>query len=297
MPYHPRVDIEHWLNVYSWFASGFSDHGGDCVPASISPLQLAYNESLRRRLLEKYPGLRRYAKPTDVFIWNVRPTPEPFLTRVGGVPYRPRSLPWPHTAKGTPFSFLAQYCFLDSKDLFPFDLPGDVLLVFWVNKPGARWFHCDPRYFHFEWHRVPIASPVCNRTSLSRASFRPPELYGSIFRSFDVPQRVAYRELKAENRRNLFTYHATKIGGAQRIIQNPFVKKGETFLCDLNSISPSSAWPFIDVEKIEDYDATTITCLYSTPRFGGPHLDISDGGIVHFVLTKDRSVRVNVESH
>jgi hypothetical protein len=52
-----------------------------------------------------------------------------FVTKLGGVPYRPAALPWPTTARGEPLVFFGQVCFADSTDLVG-ELPGDVLLIF-----------------------------------------------------------------------------------------------------------------------------------------------------------------------
>ncbi len=55
--------------------------------------------------------------------------PDRFVTKLGGLPYRPASIPWPRLASGEPMVFLGQICFVHSRDLVG-ELPGDVLLIF-----------------------------------------------------------------------------------------------------------------------------------------------------------------------
>ena len=55
--------------------------------------------------------------------------PECSVTKVAGLPYRAAGLPWPLTDDGRPMTFLAQFCFEESRDLVG-KLPGDVLLIF-----------------------------------------------------------------------------------------------------------------------------------------------------------------------
>ena len=50
------------------------------------------------------------------------------MTRVGGLPWLPKSVRWP-TVSRRPATFLCQFDFRDSRDLVG-DLPGDLLLVF-----------------------------------------------------------------------------------------------------------------------------------------------------------------------
>ena len=65
------------------------------------------------------------AKPSDYFIWASGEPSNRAMTKLGGIPYMPASLSWPHR-EGTAGDFYAQLNFMDSKDLVP-ALPGDVL--------------------------------------------------------------------------------------------------------------------------------------------------------------------------
>ncbi len=75
---------------------------------------------------------------TDVIVWNQSDyRAKPWLTRVGGIPYRDRRAPWP-TIEGRRLKFVAQVCFVDSRDLISQEIP-DVLLIF-VDSPKANTF-------------------------------------------------------------------------------------------------------------------------------------------------------------
>jgi Domain of unknown function (DUF1963) len=66
---------------------------------------------------------------TDIFVFGLGEPENPEATKIGGLPYMPTDTPWPMFNE-EPMTFLAQICFLDSKDLFESKLPGDVLLIF-----------------------------------------------------------------------------------------------------------------------------------------------------------------------
>src|SRR5262249_29999625 len=94
----------------------------------IGPGSLAINEQLRAEAFadNHYRGAR---VATDVFVWQPGEPPNPATTKIGGIPYRSRSSPWPRDQAGKPVRFIAQLCFADSRDISG-DLPGDVLLIF-----------------------------------------------------------------------------------------------------------------------------------------------------------------------
>ena len=69
------------------------------------------------------------SRPVDRFVFGEGEPPERHLTKVNGLPYRPRTKPWPTDGEGRQLTFVCQFCFADSRDHLS-DLPGDVLLVF-----------------------------------------------------------------------------------------------------------------------------------------------------------------------
>jgi uncharacterized protein YwqG len=83
------------------------------------------------------------------------------VTKVGGLPYRPADAPWPKDVTGSPLRFIAQLCFVDSRDLVP-SLPGDVLLVFGNDDALIE----EAERLVFEWWPIasmPLISEVPSR--------------------------------------------------------------------------------------------------------------------------------------
>lgn len=116
-----------------------------------SPFDIYSVETIRKRLeLEKHPS-----HPADVFVWGEGEPAKPYLTKIGGVPYYPREF-WPHTENDDkPYIFLAQICFVDSKDVLPFPLPGDVLSIFMRHDLNGPCLVCyKPVDLYFQWVRI-----------------------------------------------------------------------------------------------------------------------------------------------
>jgi Domain of unknown function (DUF1963) len=91
------------------------------------PEDIALLERLRASAYATLPNLTRV--PTDVFVWRAGEPSRREVTKIAGLPYRQAGLPWPLAPSGEPLTFVAQFCFADSRDLVP-PLPGDILLIF-----------------------------------------------------------------------------------------------------------------------------------------------------------------------
>lgn len=67
-------------------------------------------------------------------------------SRIGGLPYRPRGLPWPLDEQGHPDEFVCQIDFTDSRSLVP-ELPGEIMLLFAPEEGMGpftlEWFRLD----------------------------------------------------------------------------------------------------------------------------------------------------------
>ncbi|MEX0875837.1 MAG: hypothetical protein WD114_00110 [Phycisphaerales bacterium] len=157
MTIHEQVDLGRWLNEFPLEQmieekkSLGKKHGyevrDDWLPGGsiiCGPKDLAEVEHTRRAIISRGHDLGRTI-PIDIFLWRICHISDGPITRIGGRPFRDPSRPWP-TAKRTglvgkiererPLPFLAQISFLDSKDLVPNDLPGDVLCIYgdWYGK-------------------------------------------------------------------------------------------------------------------------------------------------------------------
>lgn len=121
--------------------------------------------------------------PVDRFVFG---RGEPFhrhLSKVNGLPYRPRGKPWPQDSDGKPMVFLVQFCFADSRDVVD-DLPGDVLLVF-VRAYGEP--HALPllNSLVFEWYPLKMSNLTDDVPS---PPFTFPRCYGERNRSVDYTE-------------------------------------------------------------------------------------------------------------
>jgi Domain of unknown function (DUF1963) len=128
---HPVLDIAYWESKFPLKNSERSE-GGNVY----GPVDLAQREQAVR--LAKAKGELGPSVPTDVFVWAERKLYEaPWLTRIGGTPWRPKDRPWPRDDQGVPLVFLGQICFVDSMDILPCRLPGDVVLFFGTIRKGC----------------------------------------------------------------------------------------------------------------------------------------------------------------
>lgn len=87
-----------------------------------------------RQLLQSYVTLGA-ATDADVFVLGSGVSLRRECTKIGGLPYWPRSRPWPTSELGIPQPFLAQFNFGESKDICG-AVPSDVLLLF--ARPDLR---------------------------------------------------------------------------------------------------------------------------------------------------------------
>lgn len=116
-----------------------------------SPVDICNIEWLRRGMVDQYKWGRPV--PVDVFVMSMGEPENRFATKIGGLPYRPSSLPWPRAASGKPLALIAQFNFTNSFDIVG-NLPGDLLLVFGDNSEGEF----DP--LHMEWQRLGVSDLI-----------------------------------------------------------------------------------------------------------------------------------------
>lgn len=133
--------IDEWRTRFSEEQIEKSDSA--CVA---NPSQYFSHQQRDRRWLEELRLVEPGAEPpfhlTDIFLLARGAPPARDLTQIGGLPYRPRSDPWPVSQAGKPMNFLGQLRFAESRDLLG-GVPGDLLLVFvdepWIEQVVVEW--------------------------------------------------------------------------------------------------------------------------------------------------------------
>jgi hypothetical protein len=158
------------------------------------------------------------ATDIDVLTFVKGEPPDRFVTKVGGLPYRPASVAWPVRPSGQPMAFLAQFCFADSSDLVG-ALPGDVLVVFardeeaFLDTP-----HGDDPPFRFEWYPLGLEGLV-TAAAVPRTSWKLLPCYTRLERREEEPSG----------------YEGVKIGGTPYWLQHPLDVSGR-FLAALGQL-------------------------------------------------------------
>lgn len=292
---HEQLDIAHWKQVFS--VARMRAAGQKPEDFNITgPRSIAVIEQLREETFATLPGIERV--PTDIFILNLGEPEQRTVTKIGGLPYRAAGKPWPTAPSGVPMTFIAQFCFTDSRDLVP-SLPGDLLLVFIEGKeirlrnptPGwhrniiyeLMWGRGDHRdsAVTFEW--VSLGDFLLTTVEeVPETPWKITPLYGTIYRTWDYPNTdgFAYPEVA---KHIATTLEAMKIGG---VYPSPWVPQEDlgTYLCTLNSVfyhRPS--YPFLNVPgpiSVEEWRSSP-----SEP------FTIGDMGLMNIFLSVDGSIQ------
>jgi len=245
-----------------------------------SPGHVAAVEHLRPRVSSQLLG---EPVAVDVFLWAGTPNTRSYLTRIGGVPHRERSLAWPTDRQGRSLRFLGQLCFADSMDVLEVEqLPGELLLVFagadWANVPMRD----DP--FVLEWSSIDLAQPtrVEDLPEIrSKKRDRPPlvpELYGVRHRTAVYPDAFLDEEapwLGDAGSYRLSEPQATLLGSSAFYIQGA-TREGRQLIATLSSTVFSKQWPLVDFEDprgLVDLQWGNLGCLYfEMDGDGVPHV-------------------------
>lgn len=297
--HHPQVDIKKWADIFPietfekreglrrfdttstndpldlWKASGSIITS----PAHLCEIELVrYRTALQHDLGE--------AVPVDIFLWQTGAPAKPYLTKLGGVPHREAKRPWPTSNEGTPFTFVAQFCFLDSKEIVSDKLPGDVMLVFFKDHQSHSGDYEDVR---IEWSKIELDEPM-TVADCPKPRFPVPELSGVIHRCNEYPDSWDVFKKEGHNQSYLFsTSQSTKIGRETHFIQRdprPLDGKTELF-CALNSIHPSAKWPFTDLETLPGETEETDDDAYGWGKYEMMFYDV---GCMYFFIDDNGTV-------
>lgn len=296
---HERFDIAHWESVFALSRLRNQARG---TPASMQldiesitgPYDIAVLEQLRAKTYADLPETTRV--PTDVFVWNRGEAPRREVTKIGGLPYREAGRPWPVAPSGTPLNFVAQFCFVDSRDLVPAQV-GDLLLVF---AEGKRWEWKDSEGWNFKWgdnddtvsavafEWVSIGDyPLVTNRAIPTTGWRILPCYAAIHRAWDYPDVDGFMYPGIAENIPTIT-EATKIGGLPAWIQHDEELPGE-FLCSLGSIFPkiTEPYPYINWPEPISYD---------TWRESGP-LMLGDVGMMYLFANSYGDIRWTAQTH
>ncbi|MHB1038426.1 MAG: DUF1963 domain-containing protein [Pirellulales bacterium] len=195
-----------------WIARFALDDVRSADPSEISgqiitsPFHLAVVEQIRReRARDACLGP---TVPADVFVFAKGESPVRHYTKIGGLPYRPKGIPWPTTRDNNqPMTFVGQLNFVNSLDICG-PVPGHVLLVF--ARDDAPLLN-DPDAFRFEWYEEGLTDLV-ESDGVPPPAWRFVVCYGQACRTCDYPEgEEAFSQYDDEWQ--LAILEGTKIGG------------------------------------------------------------------------------------
>ncbi len=283
---HPKVDFAHWANLFPLKSGEKAD--GKIIT---SPAHLCEIELVRKRY-EKDRDLGR-AVPVDIFLWSTEPPIKPYLTKIGGVPHRESTAPWP-TDASKPFTFVAQFCFADSRDIVSDRIPNDVMLIFFKNADALY----EEDSIHVEWSSIRLDSPI-TADQCPPPSFTVPKLSGHIYRTNEYPESWSVFEQAGHGQCYLFpTTQSTKIGRETFFTQNDPRGPTDELLCALNSVHPTTyppgaKWPFIGLETLPD-DWNKPDDDY---EWGKYRMMFADVGCMYFLIDRQGKVTWTWDSY
>lgn len=276
--HHPVFDLRHWSSVFPFRASQRNYWGSIATPADLARAEQA-------RILAAQRGSLGPSVPADVFVWaDTTLRDRPWLTRIGGIPWRSAQKPWPRWTDGTPLVFLGQICFLDSLDIAPRGLPGAVLLFFGQYKPG--WVYVGTPTL-VEWSPAQIKRPASS-IEVPPLSELPFQYQGVIHRT---TQYVSWRKADppfqaagfADGSIGPGSIQANSIGRHASLPQGwPFVSgDGNRLICTLSSLYLRGRWPLCDM-PVTPQRMTT----------GGFKIEISNTKAMDFGIGDDGAIWV-----
>lgn len=291
-----EFDLQKWIDLFPLDTVERPDR---ICGAITSPISVAVVEQLRKRLA-KDRDLGPHS-PTDIFVFGLGEPKRRDVTKVNGLPYRPRGKPWPLGKDGRSMTFLCQFRFTESLDIVG-DLPGDVLLIFVTEQCLAL----GENQIHFEWYPLGMTDLV-QVEDLPRPDWEFVTCYGVRHRSVDYlnAAEILADALKTVHSSEaihpyvpleIASWDATKIGG--RVMW--FEEQGGSdwnrkvasrlpgrFLCSLSVIQPVSDVIYPWVNQSEAHEST----LHQEAK----ELYFGDGSIVHFVIDDMGTVRWHIQ--
>lgn len=245
-----------------------------------SPSHISVVEQLRQEGLK---GRDASSVPTDVFVFAEGEPANRASTKVGGLPYWPKSIEWPTNELEVPLFFVGQICFADSKDIVP-TVPGDVLVIL-ADYEELIEDTTSKEALHFYWFNLTDEELISDGSNTSSAEWKIQARFGVRHRSVDyveiVPEFGAYRRPYC-----LQWIEGTKIGGIPRWIQEDPELNGK-FVASLGSIQPKPKTPYPFVNQPEPINS------YHFPD----ELMWNDVGSLYIAVAEDGSIDWTIQSY
>lgn len=279
---HPVLDIRYWEGEFP-----LRDDDRDESYWIDCPGKLALREQAIRRAKTK--GDLGPSVPADVFVWSEgRARDHPWLTRIGGWPWRPKGKRWPRDDNGVPLAFLGQICFADSADVLPCKLPGEVALIFGTNHCG--WISITDGCA-LEWSPLDITEPE-DGMGVPWTGELPYVYQGVLHRTAQYTDwKIAEAVFKTlgykEGGFQVRSVQATSIGTHASLPQGwPFEKgDGNTLIATLSSFYFRGKWPLCDIPSCLQQvsgDGQTRDLMFDRPRDFG----VGDAGCIWIYQNK-----------
>ncbi len=270
--------LEEWLPRFP-LQEQYGHYSGDDIT---SPCDICNVEWLRRGLADQYDWGRPV--PVDVFVMSKGEPENRFATKIGGLPYRSRNLPWPCARSGRPLALIAQFNFTNSVDIVG-TLPGDLLLVFGDDSDGP----VEP--LHMEWQRLGIQDLVRPADLPSdRMAIAP--CFGNRCRMVSYPDAILatdnmYPECHGKEVWSPYwipRLQATQIGRAPYFIQRGDDSLPGQPLCTIASVQPDMHQPYPWVNVPEPL------CREGEWMYGGEDLMIGDLGCIYIFIDDEETL-------
>ena len=236
MSFHPIFDFERWQQKLTPSEVLTNNNRFQAVT---SPSHAVYRQ-IQLDVIEAFFNEEIEFTPIDGFVFGLGEPKEPFLTKVGGLPYRDARKPWPEL-HGRSLEFLCQICFLDSKDILSVKVPGDTLLCF-----------CElgnlNENLYFEWVDLGIRE-------LESGKSLPPELFGfsvrhgQRWRTVDWSLAQSTDTSLAGHLSQCGRYSGFKIGGKVPFLNSEPNLKNDDCVAMVNYLDPSkNDFPWVNSE-------------------------------------------------
>jgi hypothetical protein len=243
---HPVFDLEYWKSKCPLGDSRRTPGWID------SPRKLALIEQARDTA--RVYGDLGASIPSDMFVWKdaISSDPKP-ITQLGGIPWRSLKKKWPTTRKGVPLQFIGQICFGDSRDILPFELPGEVALIFAQWDRGSVW--SDEKDFVLEWSDKQIKKPLTS-WQIEPGMLLPFCYEGIVHRSVQYVSHEHYDKPFAQagwkdGGNELANVQATSVGTYANLPQGwPYEEgDGNTLVATFSSFYFSGDWPLCNIRQ------------------------------------------------